>query len=373
MSGKKSKKKGLDISVLLGPWAHAPTEIGEIYLFPLRVSDLIDYEKIEESEPAIRVRKFLPFIASLSADNSLANGRFSLSPAEVEQISDQSLEVLAAAYSSAAVKSDISEDEARGETLRENNESSVQFMDRLIRMQIELQAEQSRKIRGQLTGVTSSLFDQVRRSSMGLGSTLSAFEKLTKSDPMTEVRSANLDHVRSMNEQFARQSKERAEELEMVRLTSRMTAQSAQTLKDLADAATILLEQLDARDKKSDSSTRAQINIAVWSVGISAVIALLALVISGFAYFQDKANIEGGDKWQSELIAAVRGGNQQLTVVDKELERLQHQISVLEAKIASIESAGVGVETKDHALQEPLHSFSDNSSADPGGRLPSHR
>ena len=50
-----------------------------------------------------------------------------------------------------------------------------------------------------------------------------------------------------------------------------MTAESAKTLKDLAEAATTLMEQMDERDRRTDQSTRKQITIAVWSVVASAV------------------------------------------------------------------------------------------------------
>jgi hypothetical protein len=108
----------------------------------------------------------------------------------------------------------------------------------------------------------------------------------------------------------------------MVRLTGKMTAESAKTLKDLAEAATVLLEQLDARDEKAEKSTRKQITIAVWSVGISAVLALFALVVSGLSYYQDKANNAGGDKWQAEMLAAFRDERRQSAVAQKDAERL---------------------------------------------------
>ena len=147
-----------------------------------------------------------------------------------------------------------------------------------------------------------------------------------------------MDHFDAINEHHARLARERAEELEMVRLTGKMTAESAQTLKDLAEASTVLLERLDERDQQADLSTRKQIKIAVWSVGISAVIAVFALIVSGLAYFQDKTNNAAGERWQSELIAAVRDGSSQRDAAVKEAQRLRDQVAEIEAKIARIES-----------------------------------
>ncbi len=56
-------------------------------------------------------------------------------------------------------------------------------------------------------------------------------------------------------------------------------------------------------------------------------------------YFQDKDNNAVGDRWQSELIAAVREGSRQRDAGDEETQRLRNQGAELEARIARIESA----------------------------------
>lgn len=119
----------------------------------------------------------------------------------------------------------------------------------------------------------------------------------------------------------------------MVRLTGQMAAESAKTLKDLAEAATTLLEQLDERDRKSDKSTRSQITIAVWSVGISALLALIALIVALYAYAQDSSNIEAGDKWQTELLDAVREGNRRQSDAEKQVQQLREELTNLAIEI----------------------------------------
>ena len=54
-----------------------------------------------------------------------------------------------------------------------------------------------------------------------------------------------------MAEYSARLACERSEDREMVRLTGQMTAQSAETLQELAAAASTMLEKLDQRDKEA--------------------------------------------------------------------------------------------------------------------------
>ena len=125
----------------------------------------------------------------------------------------------------------------------------------------------------------------------------------------------------------------------LARLTGQMTAESAKTLKDLAEAATTLMEQFDERDRKTDKSTRKQITIAVWSVGISAVLALLSLIVSGFAYLQDRDNGVSGDQWQAKLLTAIEQGNQQSSAIERENEALREQVKSLGSRIAGLEAA----------------------------------
>jgi len=156
-----------------------------------------------------------------------------------------------------------------------------------------------------------------------------------------------------MAEQARERAEERAEEMALARLTGQMTAESAKTLKDLAEAATTLMEQFDERDRKSDKSTRKQITIAVWSVGISAVLALLALIVSGFAYVQDRDNSSSGDQWQVKLLTAIEQGNQQRSVIERENDALREQVKVLDARIVDLEKAQRAKDKTEASKQQP--------------------
>lgn len=196
-----------------------------------------------------------------------------------------------------------------------------------------------------MLGSNRGLFDQVRKSTSVLGSTLSAYEELTKfSKPAPlEIQPIRTDHFDALNRQMVQQAheraKERAEEMELTRLTGQMTAESAKTLKDLAEAATTLMEQMDERDRRTDQSTRTQITIAVWSVGISAVLALFALIVSGFAYVQNRDSSSSEDQWQVKLLTAIEQGNQQRSAAEHENETLREKVNVLGARIADLEAA----------------------------------
>lgn len=333
------KKKGLNLDLLFRPATAVSTSVGTLYLYGPRAFDLVSLESLPSGEPIARIRAFLPQIASQAETNGVSDKRPPLATELVEQLSDAEVEIVAEAYSAKVLREPWVDDKAAARPEREDTESAVAYLDRLLKHEALQQAQQLRKMNEKLLASTSSIFEQVRKSSSSLESTLSEFDQLTKSSLAIEAHQPSMDHFRATNKLFALQARERAEELKMVRLTGKMTAESAKTLKDLAEAATVLLEQLDERDKRADRSTRKQITIAVWSVGITAVLALLALIVSGLGYFQDKENNVASSKWQSELIATIREDSQQRDVAEKEAQRLRSAITELEAKIARIESA----------------------------------
>jgi len=339
-SGQGSpKRKALNLDLLFGPVTNVPTTVGTVYLYGLRASDYEMLEKLTEADPSARFRALLPCIASFAETKGLKEERQRMPPEEVDRLSDWDLDALADAYSATMHRRVRADGDAQeGPPQRDPNEASTAYVDRVLTYKVKEQRDELRKMREKMLASTSSIFDQVRKSSSALGSTLSAFDQLTKSAAPVEIRAPSMDRFHAMHEHFDRQARERAEELEMVRLTGKMTAESAKTLKDLAEAATFLLEQLDERDKRADKSTRKQITIAVLSVGISAVLALFALIVSGLAYYQDRANNVAGDKWQSALIAAVQDGRLQRDAAEKEAQRLRNQVSGLEAQIARIET-----------------------------------
>ena len=322
------KRKTLNLDLLFGPVTSVPTTVGIVYLYGLRASDYEVLQKLTEAEPSARFRTLLPCIASLVENKTFNEERQPIPPEEVDRLTDSDLDALADAYAATVqrrVRADG--DVQQGPPQREPGEPSTAYVDRVLNHEVKAQLDELRKMREKMLASTSSIFDQVRKSSSALGSTLSAFDQLTKRPAPVEIRAPSMDHFHAMNEQFARQARERAEELEMVRLTGKMTAESAKTLKDLAEAATVLLEQLDLRDRKADESNRKQIAIAVWSVGVSAVIAVVALLVSAAAYIQDQRNGASGDKFQADLLEAIKDGNRQTAALTLENQRLRTLLS----------------------------------------------
>lgn len=309
------KKKGLDFSIFLKHVAEVDTPIGKVYLFPLRVSDLRAFSDQSATDAVERIRAFLPYIASLSPEYALKQERVGLTADQVTNLSEQTVESIAEAYAlSDGLRSAREGDKDREPIVRATDEPATAFLDRLLCNEVEEQANQFKKMREQVLGSTNSIFDQMRKASQALGDTRQQFERLTKASafpssvvPSIEVKSREFSkHIDEHNQRLAR---ERSEDRQIVRLTGQMTAQSAETLQELATAASTMLEKLDKRDEEAKRTTKTQLWIAVGSVIVSAVFAFLALVVSLSSYVQDRENISAGDKWQDKVLEELKTAN----------------------------------------------------------------
>jgi len=193
-----------------------------------------------------------------------------------------------------------------------------------MRSEIEEQANQFKKLREQVLGSTHGIFDQVRKASQALGETRQQFERLTKASAFPggvspSIETKTLEFNNHMAEHSARLARERSEDREMVRLTGQMTAQSAMTLQELADAVSTLLEKLDERDKEAKRTTKFQLWIAVGSVVVSALIA-------GASFIQDWRNNKSGDDWQGKVLEELKAVNTRSTKLETENHALRQKV-----------------------------------------------
>jgi len=339
-----SKNKGFDISTLLKHVAEVDTPIGKLYLFPLRTSDLQAFTELTATDAVERIRALLPCIASLYPDYGLKHERVVITPDQVSSLSDETVETIAEAFASSnGLRSAREGGKDRAPIARATDEPATAYLDRLMRNEIEVQANQFHKLREQVLGSTHSIFDQVRKASQALGDTRQQFERLTKAStfpadisPSIEVRS--LEFSNHMAEHSARLTREWSEDREMVRLTGQMTAQSAETLQELAAAASTMLEKLDKRDEEAKHTTKVQLWIAVGSVIVSALLALVALVVSVAGYYQDTENISSGDKWQASVLEELKAANQKSSQVEASNRAFLQTVEQLRARVSELES-----------------------------------
>lgn len=337
--GDEPKKKSLKLLLRSKPITEVETSIGRIYLYPLRVRDMTDFGSLEPAGVYSQVRNFLSSIGSLTVETDDAPERIPLDQEITKTLSDDEVEQIAEAYVQSSEWKKVRERaEDRKPVAREDGESASAYLIRLMQGEVEHQHQAAKQLQEKILGSSRGLFDQVRKSYTELGSTVKAFEAISRPTLEPSLSRGHLEISNHLAEHSARMARERAEELEMVRLTGKMTAESAKTLKDLAEAASALMEQFDERDRKADKSTRKQITIAVWSVGVSAVLALLALILSGLAYVQDRNNGLAGDQWQAKLLTVVEQGNKQLSAVERENEALRQHVHSLAARISELEA-----------------------------------
>ncbi len=380
-AGQTPKKKGFDPSIFLKPIADFPTSAGKIYLFSLRVSDLLQFEKLAANEPLPKFRNFLPYIASLSPNAELEKNRESLTSELVAQLSDEEVEAIAEVYvaSTALQASRVGTKDKSGLT-RENRETATVYVDRLLKKEIQDHTESVRPMLASSGSILNqawksismgngmdqarksismgnfmdqvrasdsrnNIFDQVRKSSSLLESKVSEFERLVspKVQPAISISATHTDLANHMAEHHAKMARERAEELKMARLTGEMTAQSATTLNELAKAATKLLEDMAARDNRSDQVTHNQLSIAVGSVFVSAFLALVALLYASVSYYQDKENNLSNDKWQAQVLSSINEGYRQQKSIEEENKQLRAKVDALSDAVSRNKVAGASI------------------------------
>jgi cell division protein FtsB len=338
------KKKGFDLSIFLKHVAEVDTPIGKLYLFPLRDSDIRTFKALSATDAVERIRAFLPCIASLSPDYALKQERVGITADQASNLSGQTLESIAEAYAlSNGLRFAREAEKEREPVVRATDEPATTFLDRLLRNEADEQANQFKKLKEQVLGSTHGIFDQVRKASQTLGDTRQQFERLTRASAFPgavspSIETKSLEFSNHMAEHSARLARERSEDREMVRLTGQMTAQSAETLQELAGAASTMLEQLDRRDDEAKQTTKVQLWIAVGSVIVSALLALVALVVSVAAYYQDKENISSGDKWQASVLGELKAANQQASQAEASNRTLLQTVEQLRAKVSDLES-----------------------------------
>lgn len=338
-SGEEPKKRSLNLLLRSKPVAEVEASVGRIYLYPLRVRDMTDFGKLEPGDAVTQVRCFLTSIGSLTVESDDAPERVSLDAEIANGLSDDEIEQLAEAYLQSSEWQTAREgSQERKPVGREAGETASAYLIRLVKEEVEQQHQAAKQMREKMLGSSPGLFDQVRKSYTELGSTVKAFEALSRPTLEPSLSRGHSEINNHLAEHSARMARERAEELEMVRLTGKMTAESAKTLKDLAEAATTMMEQFDTRDRKTDKSTRKQITIAICSVAASAVLALVALILSGFAYLQDRDNGLAGNQWQERLLTVIEQGNQQLSAVERENQALREQLHSLAVRISELEA-----------------------------------
>ncbi len=263
--------------------ARVKTSIGILALDRLKVGHLIALEKINnsQSDPPTSFRKYLPKIAYLLNFLNDTEEKTPLNSALVEQLSNNDIEKIAEAYISVLELEQDKDDQKKESLFKDSDEKATVYVDQLLRNKYSRFGESIK-----ISYPSDKIFDQIRKSSSDLTKTLSHFDQILTNNIITDENlpiDANLTNL--ISDHHTKKEKERAEELEMIRLTGKMTAESAIILRDLAVVASTLLERLDERAMKSDKDTKSQFSIAFWTLIVTACISLVSLIFTILNYW----------------------------------------------------------------------------------------
>lgn len=346
-NSNEPKKKSLKDLLLLKPVADLNTSLGKVYLYPLRVQDMSHYESVSTSEAIDKIRALIGHIGTMVPVTDEQPERIALEPHITENLSDAEVEGLSDIYLKSSVFRTPRDEQDNKRPERTNGESSASFLDRMISDEIDYYKNSSDRFRKQAFGLTQGAFafNSLRESTSALGSTIERFNKLQASNkahqtyPESALINQHLDVYNRMAQESRDRTAERAEEMELTRLTGQMTAESAKALKELLESATIMMEQMEERDKKADKSTQTQIKIAVASVASSAILSLVAAVFAGLSYFQDQDGGVSEDRWRTMLLKSIESGHNQRAVIDQENKALRDLLSSQAAHISNIEKS----------------------------------
>ncbi|WP_368579247.1 hypothetical protein [Acinetobacter pittii] len=310
------------------------TSIGKIFLFPLTLGAIEKYQNIDEELAVERIRAFLPIISSLSSNKNEAK----ITTDQIAQLSDKEIDVISEVYALSSQFKPLHESsETENGFVRVEGESYIEFLDRLLKEEVKRTQKQFHQVYAQAPTSTQGIFDQVRKSSLELGKSWQQYEQLKKTASPTiplfpELKTETLKIDSKLAEHAKIRAKEYTQDREMIHLTGQMTAQSAKTLQELANAAATLLERLDQRDKEAKNTTKIQLWFAVGSLFVSTLLAIISVC-------QDYQNNKSGDKWQSALLNEIHILSKQEKNVDEEIRTVKEENQKLINRIAVMESA----------------------------------
>lgn len=297
----------------------------------------MDFGKLFDQSSAVRLKGYLTCIASLSGDYSLGSARVAITADLLDRLLDIELESLAEKYAfSTELQVARLGGKERSPLPRGSAETAIAYLDRLLKSEVEARSKQARKMVESMLSSTS-MFDQVRKSSLVLGDSWRQLDRLTKSsiiasDVAPSFDSNSLGFNNPMLSQATRIARERVEDREIVRLISETSVQSGKTLQELADAASSLLDKLDQRDEEAKRATKVQLRWAVGSVVVSAIVAAAS-------YCQDRSNILSGDKWQASVLAELKATNIRDAASHSHKNLPQDEVRKISAEVMSIEAA----------------------------------
>lgn len=298
--------KKLNLDMFAKPMGNVETSQGTVYIYSPTIDNYKFYADLIEESPDSRAQKVLPILISMIARTSFSE---ELTPIPLEiysNLSEADLDAIVDLIHTKLGASRGKHDGKSGEALesRRQEETALVFFDRILEAEITHQKNflinQRKMILESVESPAKKIFEQLNASTARLGSTLGSYDRLI-GEQKREAHAFRTYKPEIHNELFEHQNRlnrERNEDRELAKITGRMTAQSAEMLKDLAESAENFLLRFDAKDEKTDKQVNFQLWLGVGSLIITALLALASLVVSIMAFNQDTNELKNATNTQ---------------------------------------------------------------------------
>lgn len=346
-----------NLSLASKPVADIDLYGSKVYLYRLFTSDLETFIASQnEVDCYERIKKLLSSIAGFgnSGNKNLKEDRVQLDSRFLEKISNSDLDIIADIYISTPVMQETFKQFSKNKELLEKDagESPTKHLERLLDKYIKDYTENGSYLKNAFLNASSmdKIFDSTRKSSDLLGATLESYKKLNSiafvNSSLPDSFYADTKLINEQNNQYHKIANDRKTELEKFNLIADMSAQSANLLKELSDAATKFLEQSETRAIQNEITTDSQIKYAIWSLIGSVVLSGFSLCFAYQSYLQDKQNNASNEKWQNDLIDLQKNSLAKNTLSVQELVSAKSEISTLKTELGNLKKDLVKIQIK---------------------------
>ena len=152
-SGDAPKKATLKLLFRSRPATDVETSAGRIYLYPLRMRDMTDFEKLEPGDALSQIRAFLPSIGSLTVESDEAPERVPLDAGIADGLTDDEIERAAEAYTKSSAWQTVRDgSQEREPVVQEVGETASAFLVRLLKAEVEDYHQSAKRMHDKMFG-----------------------------------------------------------------------------------------------------------------------------------------------------------------------------------------------------------------------------
>ncbi len=302
----------LKLSDLLPKPIELKISSGEVYLFPITLDDIKSYHSNPNEPIGTRLRNFLPIFVSFSKARNQTNSIDGLSLDQAALISEDELNYLSQSYLKSNFINYHFKNTINNLKIKNPTESFSVYFDFVLN-EISKQYEDIVRQRNQefFNAAKKTYFDSTHDAS--------------------RMVSESMKNIQVLQQRERKHNEERAEELEIARITRDMSIQTSLMLQELTKAAERMLLDFDIRSKKADEDTRKALRIGKYSLYAAVVFSGLALCVSLKSYTQDESNNKSSDAWQMSVLKALSESNEEQKATNIELHNLRNELKKNEA------------------------------------------